>query len=238
MIEADLSVNGESLSRSVDEKTSLLRFLRDDLGLMGTKEGCSTGDCGTCVVLVDGKPEDACLYNMRRAKGIRVETVESLGGNGRPLHPLQAAFLECGAVQCGFCTPGMLMAAKALLARNPSPSEPEIREALKDVVCRCTGYVQIFEAVQKAADWMARPTGFAEWQPKQGAVGVSAALVDGLASVTGQLAFADDLVRDGMLWGQIVWSEHPYAEITNVDTSAARQAPGWCGFLRRRMFRG
>jgi len=120
----------------------------------------------------------------------------------------------------------MVMAAKALLAVNPTPDEATIREALKDVVCRCTGYVQIFEAVQQAAHWIAHPAEFARWQPKNGAMGVSAVLVDGLASVTGQLKFADDLVRDGMLWGQIVWSQHPYAEITNLDVSPAQKSPG------------
>ena len=161
MIDVELIVNGESVKRSADEKTSLLRFLRDDLGLRGAKDGCGTGDCGACVVLINGKPEDACLCNMRRAKGVVVETVECLCPNGDALHPLQAAFLECGAVQCGFCRPGMLMASKALLDLRPWPTEEEIREALKPVICRCIGYLQIFEAVRQAAYWIAHPTEFA-----------------------------------------------------------------------------
>ena len=226
MIDVDFIVNDEPIRRTVDEKLSLLRFLRDDLRLSGAKEGCSTGDCGTCVVLVDGKQEDACLFNMRRAHGVRVETIENLSRNGAPLHPLQAAFLECGAVQCGFCTPGMIMTSKALLDRNPAPAESEIREALKDVVCRCTGYVQIFEAVRKAAHWMRSPEEFARWRPRSGPMGVSAALADGERSVTGRLDFADDLTREGMVWGQIVWSEQPYAEILKIDIAAAQNAPG------------
>jgi CO/xanthine dehydrogenase Mo-binding subunit/aerobic-type carbon monoxide dehydrogenase small subunit (CoxS/CutS family) len=226
LIDVSLLVNGQAVSRNVDERLSLLRLLRDDLGLCGTKEGCSTGDCGSCVVLVDGKPEDACLFNLRRSNGIRVDTIESLCHNGGPLHPLQAAFLECGAVQCGFCIPGMILTAKALLDRNPSPSEAEIRTELKDVICRCTGYVQIFEAVQKAAHWMANPAEFARWTPRQGPMGVSAVLVDGIKSVTGQLHYADDLTREGMLFGQIVWSGHPHAEILNIDVSTAQKAPG------------
>ncbi len=115
-VDVKITVNGITMRRSVDPNTSLLRFLRDDLGLNGTKEGCSTGDCGTCVVLVDGKPVDSCLFQMKRANGIRVETIKSLSAPGGLLQPLQAAFLECGAVQCGFCTPGMIMTSKALLA--------------------------------------------------------------------------------------------------------------------------
>jgi aerobic-type carbon monoxide dehydrogenase small subunit (CoxS/CutS family) len=153
MIEVDLTVNGRLCHAVVDPKMSLLRYLRDDLRLCRTKQGCSTGDCGSCVVLVDGKPEDSCLFNIRRANRIAVETVESLSSPGCPLPPRQAAFLECGAVQCGFCTPGMIMAAKAQVKCNPSPDETAIREALQPVVCRCTGYIQIFEAVAKAAHW-------------------------------------------------------------------------------------
>ncbi len=225
-METELNVNGERVRLQVDPKVSLLRLLRDDLHLCGTKEGCSTGDCGSCAVLIDGNPEDACLFNVRRANGKRVETIEGLTGpNGGP-HPIQAAFLECGAVQCGFCIPGMIMTAKGLLDRSPSPGRTEIRDALKDVICRCTGYVQIFEAVEKAAHWLAHPQEFARWKPRSGAMGVSAILADGLNSVRGTLAFADDLSCDGMLWGKVVWSQHPYAEILSIDISRAKTAPG------------
>ncbi len=226
MIEIEMVVNGEVVRRSVNPKTSLLRFLRDDLRLIGTKEGCTTGDCGTCVVLVNGKPVDSCLFLMRRANGVRLETIEGLSSPDGPLHPLQAAFLECGAVQCGFCTPGMLMAAKALLDGNPSPTESEIRAALKDVICRCTGYTQIFEAIQKAAGWLSHREEFASWQPRTGPMGVSAVLVDGEASVTGRLVYADDMTEQGLLYGQVVWSQYPYAKIEKVNTTQAERAPG------------
>lgn len=226
MIEIEMVVNGEVVRRSVNPKISLLRFLRDDLTLIGTKEGCTTGDCGTCVVLVNGKPVDSCLFLMRRANGVRLETIEGLSSPDGPLHPLQAAFLECGAVQCGFCTPGMLMAAKALLDGNPSPTESEIRAALKDVICRCTGYTQIFEAIEKASSWLSHREEFASWRPRTGPMGVSAVLVDGEASVTGRLIYADDMTEQGLLYGQVVWSKHPYAQIVKVDTSAAEKAPG------------
>jgi CO/xanthine dehydrogenase Mo-binding subunit/aerobic-type carbon monoxide dehydrogenase small subunit (CoxS/CutS family) len=225
-VRTELTVNRETVSLEVDPKISLLRLLRDDLRLHGTKEGCSTGDCGSCAVLIDGKPEDACLYNVRRANGTRIETIESLAEPDGALHPIQAAFLECGAVQCGFCIPGMIMTVKGLLDRNPSPCRTEIREALQDVICRCTGYIQIFEAVEKAARWLSHPQEFARWKPRTGPMGVSAVLADGLDSVKGTLAFADDLSRDGMLWGKVVWSRHPYAEILSVDISGARNAPG------------
>jgi CO/xanthine dehydrogenase Mo-binding subunit/aerobic-type carbon monoxide dehydrogenase small subunit (CoxS/CutS family) len=224
--ELTFTVNGERVTRSVDGRKTLLRFLRDDLGLMGTKDGCTSGDCGSCVVLVDGKAVDACIYLMRRVDGTTIETIEGLSDPDGRLHPIQAAFLDQGAVQCGFCIPGMIMATKALLEDNAAPTVPEIREGLKENICRCTGYVQIFEAVQKAAEWTANPQMHAKWEPTYGPMGTSSVLVDGVKSVQGRLGYADDVVLPGMLHGAIVWSEHAYARILNVDTSAAETAPG------------
>jgi carbon-monoxide dehydrogenase small subunit len=131
----------------------LLDILRDDLDLTGTKEGCGIGECGACTVLMDGKAVNACLVIAPQADGKEILTVEGLAKDGK-LHPLQQAFLEHFAFQCGFCTPGMLLAAKALLDRNANPSREQIREGLAGVLCRCTGYVQIFEAVEAAAkEW-------------------------------------------------------------------------------------
>lgn len=220
-IQAELAVNGQPVRASVSPKTSLLGFLRDDLKLLGTKEGCSTGDCGTCVVLVNGKPVDSCLFNMRRANGVQVETIEGLSGADGRLHPLQAAFLECGAVQCGFCIPGMILAAKGLLNEHPSPTEEQIRQGLQEVICRCTGYTQIFEAVGQAAQWLQSPKEFDGWHRRTGAMGVSSALFDGEQAVRGQLCYADDLNRKGQLYGQIVWSQHAHAEIVKIDTAQA-----------------
>lgn len=219
------TLNGETVRARVDGRTSLLRYLRDDLGMMGTKDGCSSGDCGTCVVLVDGKPVDACVYLMRRTDGVRIETIEGLAHDGA-LHPIQAAFLDRGAVQCGFCIPGMIMASKALLEKRPSPTLEDIRTGLKDNICRCTGFEPIFEAVAQAGEWLADPTRFATWKPTYGAMGASSVLVDGTRSVQGRLPYADDLVLPGMLHGQVVWSEHAYARILGVDTKAAGAAPG------------
>ena len=152
------TLNGQPVSATVDGKKSLLRYLRDDLGLMGTKDGCSSGDCGSCVVLVDGKPVDACVYLMRRAAGVSIETIDGLSEPGGRLHPIQAAYLAKGGTQCGFCTPGMIMASIDLVNDNPNPSEDEVREGIEGNLCRCTGYQNIVRAVQQAAAEM-NPTG-------------------------------------------------------------------------------
>jgi carbon-monoxide dehydrogenase small subunit len=149
-----LIVNGESRQLQVDAKELLLQVLRERFGLTGTKEGCGTGECGACTVLLDDEPVNACLTLAVRADGKRIETIEGLA-EGNNLHPLQRAFIDHAAVQCGFCGPGMLMSAKALLDRNPRPSEFEIREALAGNICRCSGYVKIVQAVQQAAETLA-----------------------------------------------------------------------------------
>ncbi len=145
-----LTVNGEERELLVEAKETLLDILRNRLGLTGAKKGCNIGECGACTILLNGKPVNACLILAVEADGAEVVTIEGLG---RPneLHPMQKAFLDHGAVQCGFCTPGMILAAKALLDENPSPTEEEVREALSGHLCRCTGYVKIVEAVMATA---------------------------------------------------------------------------------------
>jgi carbon-monoxide dehydrogenase small subunit len=149
-----LTVNGESHKLEVDAKDLLLLVLREKLGLTGTKEGCGTGECGACTVLVNGEPVNSCLYLAVRADGKSVLTIEGLAQGGQ-LHPLQQAFIDNAAVQCGFCAPGMLLSAKALLDRNPRPNEQEIREGVAGNICRCTGYVKIVKAIQQASAVMA-----------------------------------------------------------------------------------
>ena len=146
-------LNGEPVEAAFAPHKTLLEVLREDLGLTGTKHGCELGECGTCAVLLDGKPVLSCLCLGLECAGRSVETVEGMAGGGG-LHPLQKAFADLGAAQCGYCTPGFLLTAKALLAKNPNPSLPEIREALAGNLCRCTGYVKIFEAVELAAAWI------------------------------------------------------------------------------------
>ena len=147
----NFSVNQHPVEIVVGPHLTLLEVLRDHLALIGTKEGCGTGDCGACTVLVNGEPICACLLLAVEAEGQEVTTVEGLATNGE-LHPVQMAFNAKGGLQCGFCTPGVLMSSVALLARNPQPSEGKIREALAGNLCRCTGYDKIVRAVQAAAE--------------------------------------------------------------------------------------
>lgn len=145
-----LLVNGESVEAAVESNQTLLQFLRDDLGLTGTKHGCGLGDCGACTVILDGRPVNACLVLAVQARGRQVLTIEGLAENGN-LHPIQQAFVDKGAIQCGFCSPGMILSAKALLDENPKPTEEEIRTAISGNLCRCTGYQKIVEAIREAA---------------------------------------------------------------------------------------
>ncbi len=149
-VNLELSVNGEALAFSIFPNCTLLEVLREDIGLTGAKEGCGEGACGACTVLLDGKPVRACLTLAVEAAGSAITTVEGLAA-GETLDPLQEAFIEHGSVQCGFCTPGMLMSAKGLLLEDPQPDETKIRRALSGNVCRCTGYAKIVEAVDAAA---------------------------------------------------------------------------------------
>ena len=149
-VQLNLSVNGETVEASFAPYKTLLEVLREDLALTGTKHGCELGECGACAVLLDGEPQLSCLLLAVECEGRRIETVEGLA-KGAELHPLQAAFADLGAAQCGYCTPGILMTAKALLEREPNPSRERIREAVSGNLCRCTGYQQIFEAIEEAA---------------------------------------------------------------------------------------
>ena len=145
----DLQVNGRAVSCDIDPSMRLLDLLREELHLTGTKEGCGEGECGACTVLLDGRPVNSCLLLAPQADGKTVLTVEGLSSSGT-LHPVQQAFVDKGAVQCGFCTPGFIMSAVALLEANPSPSDEEILTALEGNLCRCTGYTKIVEAVRHA----------------------------------------------------------------------------------------
>ncbi|MGE5572716.1 MAG: (2Fe-2S)-binding protein [Bacteroidota bacterium] len=143
-------VNGRAVRAEVPATRTLLEFIREDLGLTGTKEGCGKGECGACTVLLDGRPVNSCLVLAYQADGREVLTVEGLEQDGS-LHPIQEAFVAEGAVQCGFCTPGMIMSARALLDVNPSPTRDEIRRAISGNLCRCTGYAKIIKAIEAAA---------------------------------------------------------------------------------------
>ena len=151
MVNISLEVNGKLFEVSVDENLRLIDLLRDELGLTGTKEGCGEGECGACTILLDGKPVNSCLVLAVDADGRDILTIEGLS-NGTELDNLQASFITHGALQCGYCTPGMVMAAKGLLAENPHPTEEEVKEAISGNLCRCTGYKKIIEAIMDVAE--------------------------------------------------------------------------------------
>jgi carbon-monoxide dehydrogenase small subunit len=155
-----LTINGERCDVEVDADLSLLDLLRNELGLYGTKTNCLEAECGVCTVLVDGIAINSCITLALQCRGKSITTIEGLVKEGR-LHPLQSAFLELGAVQCGYCIPGMIMSAKALLDENPSPDEAQIREGLAGTLCRCTGYQKIIDAVAHAAKELRQE----RWQP-------------------------------------------------------------------------
>lgn len=144
-------LNGEEIRGEVDPSWTLLYFLREVLELTGTKEGCGYGECGACTVIIDGETVNSCLYPVLETEGRSVITIEGVAGKDGSFHPVQQAFIDYGAVQCGFCTPGMIMSAKALLEKNPAPTEDDVKEAIAGNLCRCTGYVKIIEAVTSLA---------------------------------------------------------------------------------------
>jgi len=153
-IELNIKVNNKDYKLFIASNKRLLDVLRDDLGLTGVKEGCAIGECGACTVIMNGKNVCSCMILAGQAEGSEIITIEGLEGPKGELHPLQEAFMETGAVQCGFCTPGMILSSLVLLKNNPSPTEKEIKEAISGNFCRCTGYKQIIEAVQLAAEKM------------------------------------------------------------------------------------
>ena len=230
MAQIEFTVNGQRIkAEDVDPKMTLLSYLRDVLRLTGAKNGCGQGHCGACTVIVNGKAQRACLLRLEKVMGAHIETIEGLAVEGR-LHPLQETFIEEGAIQCGFCTPGMVMAAKALLDSNPDPTDDEIKKALNNNLCRCTGYASILRAVKKAAQRM-RAEGVphvpavapsASWE----VVGESVVRKDAWAKVTGTQKYADDLYAPGMLHARALRSAYPHAEVLAIDTAEAEKVPG------------
>jgi len=228
-----LYINGDFREVEVGRKTSLLQVLRDEFHLTGTKNGCGQGRCGACTVIVDGKAVRSCVYLAHRADGKKVETIEGLASDGE-LHRLQEAFIEHGAIQCGFCTPGIIMAAKALLDAKPRPTREDIYQALERNLCRCTGYAKIIEAIlvasgQRPEVGKARPPtaipGVAELVPRL-AVGHPLPRPDARAKATGEAVFAADLYFEGLLHGKVLRSRYPHARVLRVDASKAKALPG------------
>ncbi|MBC8506611.1 MAG: molybdopterin-dependent oxidoreductase [Anaerolineales bacterium] len=227
LINVNVIVNNETVQAQVRPDMNLMEFLRDYLGLTGTKNGCSSGHCGSCSVILNGKLRRACLVRMSKVNGCQVETIEALAQNGN-LHPLQYSFVEQGAVQCGFCTPGMIMASKALLDNNPDPTRDEIKTALtkNNNLCRCTGYLKIFDAIEAAGKMMREEEIVPPIAPEGDRVRSTLLTRDAVGLVTGTTLFGDDISEEGMLHGKILWAEHPHAEILNIDTTEAEVLDG------------
>lgn len=226
-ISVQLVINDKEMSAEIPGDLNLLQFLRVELGLMGTKNGCEKGHCGSCSIIFNGKVRRACLVKMKKAAGARVETIEALSRNG-DLHPIQQAFIETNAVQCGFCTPGMIMAAKALLGANPSPTSDETRAFLtaNRNLCRCTGYVAIIEAIRLAAKRIAIGGDFQVLPIASELNGNPQLKGESIKKVTGACVYADDIVMDDMLYGKILWAAHPHAKILSIDTADAEAMNG------------
>jgi len=219
------TVNGNPESLEVAPRTRLLDALRVGLGLTGTKEGCGTGDCGSCTVLLEGRPVNSCMVLALQAEGRSVTTIEGLGAPGR-LDPIQQAMVESGGIQCGFCTPGIVVSLKGLLMRNPRPTEEELRVAISSNLCRCTGYGKILDAARTVA----AGEGVRAREPRSPtgteAVGQRFVRVDAVEKVTGRALYAEDIQLPRMLYGALVRSPHPHARIISLDTSEAEHMPG------------
>lgn len=235
-VSVNLQVNGRKRAANVDADLPLVRYLRDELRLTGTKVGCSPGDadCGVCTVLVDGRPELACALKMGALKGRSVETIEG-GSPDLPLDPVQEAFVRSGAIQCGFCIPAYVLAARALLKARPNPSADEVKEALNGILCRCTGYKKVVDAVQAAAHFLARgswPEGFGKSSLEESGHAVRRSVIkkDAVDKVTGRAVFADDVYLENMLYGKLLYSERPSARFT-LDASGAERSPGVAAVL-------
>ena len=226
-----LCVNGANREVAVRPGDTLLDLLRDELGLPGTKRGCELGDCGACTVLVGAKPVNSCLTLALEAEGQEITTIEGLAAAGE-LHPIQQAFVECGAIQCGFCTPGMILQTKALLAANPRPTYEEAKAALSGNLCRCTGYSKIIESVQFSALYIqgkkpAKPVPAPQSSTTDlSLVGKRFPRLDAPAKATGRALYADDLVLPNMIYGKLLLSPVPHAYIKSIDTSRAAELDG------------
>ncbi len=227
-------VNGQAYSITIEPGQKLVDILRNRLHLTGTKVGCGEGQCGTCTVLLDGRPVKSCLFPAERADGKTILTIEGLAEvvNGvRHLHPLQKAFVDYGAVQCGFCTPGQIMASYALLEKNQNPSSEDIQKALKRNLCRCGSYPSIEKAILAAAESLrtgetVKPPEVTNSVRPGKIVGRLEVRPDAVDKVTGQAVFTDDLAFEGMLFARVKRALVPHGILTKLDVTRARAFPG------------
>jgi len=226
-----INVNGNGYEVAVKPGATLLNLLRDELHLVGTKKGCELGDCGACTVLLEGKAVNSCLLLAVEANGKAVTTIEGLT-NGEELHPIQRAFVEKGAIQCGYCTPGMILRTKTLLDENPDPSQEKIKQALSGNLCRCTGYTKIIEAVETAKLYLNGKTPKKiQYQPQKSAInrsviGKRLPKKDAPDKATGRAIYTDDIILPNMIYGKLLLSPLPHAKIRSIDTKRAKALPG------------
>ena len=222
-----LKVNGEKHSVAAKDGDTLLDVLRDKLGLTGTKKGCDHGVCGACTVLIDGQPQNSCLLLASFCEDVSITTIEGIARDGQ-LHPLQRAFINHGAVQCGFCSPGMILSAFALIERQPNPSDEEIKQALSGNLCRCTGYVRIIDAIRNWKKYQHTQEPHLDPQDldKYATVGKSLPRVDAADKVTGRAKYTADLSCHNMLCGKILTSPTAHARIKSIDKSKAEALEG------------
>src|ERR1700731_1840201 len=225
----EATVNGRRVARRANPSQRVLDFLRDDLNMTGTKEGCGAGECGTCSVFVDGVLVKSCLLPVAKIAGKKVETIEGLAVSGE-MSAVQKAFHKSGASQCGYCIPGMVMAATAALRLNPAADLHKIKERLGGNICRCTGYQKIFDAIEMARDYLngkLSPTAFDELDAEDGKyIGVNIRRIDAPSKVTGALRYAGDMVLPHMLHVQVLRSPHPHARIVSIDVTDAEASAG------------
>jgi CO/xanthine dehydrogenase Mo-binding subunit/aerobic-type carbon monoxide dehydrogenase small subunit (CoxS/CutS family) len=221
----EIIVNDRRYRVPIGPKTSLLQVLRDQLHLTGTKNGCNQGHCGACTVIVDDKAVRSCTYLARRAEGKHIRTIEGLAHEGQ-LHPVQRAFVEHGAIQCGYCSPGMIMSAVALLESNPKPTREDIVQALRHNLCRCTGYERVIQAIEAAAGTGHRSVVVPAVERPLSAIGQALPRPDAAAKVTGTAQYAADLCFPGMLYAKVLRSRYAHAKVLRVDTAAAQAYPG------------
>jgi len=224
-IQISLNINGRVETLEVFPHRTLLEVIREDLQLTGTKCGCEDGTCGTCTVLLDGTPVRSCLLLAAEVQGKEITTIEGLS-DGEKLHPVQEAFVKYGAIQCGFCTPGMILTAKALLDRNPSPTEQEIRQAISGNLCRCSGYTKIVESIMAASGQKIPSTSIEDSSAAFSVIGKRTHRIDSIPKAKGEAKYSGDLFLPGMLYAKALRSPYPHAKILNIDTSRAERLPG------------
>ena len=225
----NVTVNGQVVEMDVADSRTLAHFLRLDLGLTGTKIGCEEAECGICTVLVDGLPVDSCIYPAFKAQGRSITTIEGLA-EGETLHPLQSNFIRHGAVQCGYCTPGLIMTSAALIDEKPEPTEHDIKVALKDTYCRCTGYTSVIQAIQSAAREKRGLTPLPVNEPvvdePMDVISRSVPPQDVTEKVTGVAKYTDDYTFPDMLFARTLRSPHPHARVLSINTDKAKALAG------------